>query len=563
MPAPLAERVRGRLLRDLGKGRARIGSAWRHLRTPPVTGVVEKLGRREIVGWIDVPKGTGQVRVGLWLGTAEVTSVVAVRSRSRNTNAEIRTFRFAIRDLWNYAHKTDQLSVRVNGRPLPFADRGMFYRPRNDGAHTLAELRAMLGRGYVFASNGQLLLAKNRDTAWQGAVMSLYQRVRAGVQQAAGYDVFLIYGSLLGAVREHGFIGHDFDLDAAFVSAERDPAAVGLEMSRIARALIDQGLDVETRVTALHVHEPGSKTRIDLFHLFFDASGVLQFPFGAAGAKPFTVDQWRGVQEIALGGSTALIPHNAEALVETLYGGAWRTPNSGFSWERERRQRTLEGRIPVKPAAEVNWENFYTYHRFDQPSPFFEAVIKDESLPRAVVDLGCGDGRDTVAFAAAGRPALGVDVSEVGLRRAAERAARLPAEVPQPGFERCDFDDVDRLRSVLAAAAGERAGAPVLYYGRFLLHALFDDTKQALLGVLDELARPGDWLAVEFRTPADQQLPKRFSYRHRRYIDPADLVGLLTDRLGFEVAWQDGGTGLSPFENEDPELHRVVACRSR
>lgn len=50
------------------------------------------------------------------------------------------------------------------------------------------------------------------------------------------------------------------------------------------------------------------------------------------------------------------------------------------------------------------------------------------SLPRALrslVDLGSGEGRDSIYFARHGFQALGVDISSVGVRKADQRAARL------------------------------------------------------------------------------------------------------------------------------------------
>ena len=54
------------------------------------------------------------------------------------------------------------------------------------------------------------------------------------------------------------------------------------------------------------------------------------------------------------------------------------------------------------------------------------------SLPRApptLVDLGSGEGRDSIYFARRGYRVLGVDISGVGVRKARRRAARLGVNV--------------------------------------------------------------------------------------------------------------------------------------
>lgn len=45
--------------------------------------------------------------------------------------------------------------------------------------------------------------------------------------------------------------------------------------------------------------------------------------------------------------------------------------------------------------------------------------------PRTLVDLGCGEGRDSIYFARRGFRTLGVDISGVGVRKAKKRASRL------------------------------------------------------------------------------------------------------------------------------------------
>jgi tellurite methyltransferase len=49
--------------------------------------------------------------------------------------------------------------------------------------------------------------------------------------------------------------------------------------------------------------------------------------------------------------------------------------------------------------------------------------------PRTLVDLGSGEGRDSIYFARRGYRVLGVDISGVGVRKAEHRAARLGVNV--------------------------------------------------------------------------------------------------------------------------------------
>jgi hypothetical protein len=555
----MAQSAAAKARRRLGQYRVRARRRLATGRRPGVAvpGVVEHLDGRSITGWIEVPKGAPTVRVGLYIGEFEATTVATVPMEGRRSDAEIRSFRFPLFDFWNYTRTTDRITVRVNGRLLPFAARGMYYRPRKDGAQPLARLRRKLDDGWVFASNGRLLLSKRRDTEWQAAVMSLYAGVHAAVKEAKGYDPFFIYGSLLGAVRDNNFIGHDFDFDCAYVSSLRRGEDVAREAAEVARVLVDKGLRVETRVVTLHIYRPENpKVRIDLFHLYFDDSDALRFSWGVAGEPDFTREMWQGVRELPFAGSVGRIPINAEALVETMYGASWRTPDAGFTWTGNRRKQAREARIPGPLCDQVNWESYYAGAARSGPSSFADILTGQPGLPATVLDLGCGDGRDTLAFARTGRRAVGVDASEYAAAAATDQAAALPAPA-RPRFLRLDLGDAAALRAAIDELRAD-GGEPILFYGRFLLHALRPHTEATLLATIADAARAGDVLALEFRTLEDQELPKNRTLPYRRFIDlpavQADLAG-----RGFAIVEVKDGTGLSPEGAEDPHLGRIIA----
>jgi len=535
--------------------------AVRRRRTGPWHAMVERFEPAGLSGWVEVPEDAPPVRVALKVNGTEVMSTWASDRLERTGTGVVRGFSLEVGGLWQFCRREDKVTVRVHDERLPIAGHGLWLAPPEDGPRTVKALRKELARGMVFGRSGALQRSKALDTLWQEQVMALYSRTRALLSAELGLDVFLMYGSLLGAVREGGPISHDNDLDAAYVSRHTDPKQAARELQQIAFLLVERGFDVDCRRTTLHIHDSDDpRVRIDLFHTFFDEGGTLRFPFGAAGTTDLVRDDWQGVQETDFLGQRVLVPVCAEQLVEVLYGAGWRQPVPGFNWKRDRTQQARDAWMPRAYHEEVYWAGFYARNDFGDGSTFHDLVEARDELPRDVVDIGCGQGRDSFAFAIAGRRVTGIDRSHVGIRHAGAKAEQLGLS-DRLSFSACDVSDVDALTAVFAQVRERAAGGPVLFYARFFLHSIPASVQEALLGIIRSSARPGDWFAAEFRTDKDEAGDKVHTQHYRRFQNGKQFGRRLSEVFGFEVVEEQEGTGLSPYKGEDPELYRVLARR--
>jgi hypothetical protein len=558
-----ARRRAGRLVRRLGYKRDghRLVRTGAPLRTE-VTGAVELFDDRQIIGFVVANAGDFPVKVSLYINTFEVASTWADENSDYASWGTVRGFRIALTDLWKYCKRNDQVTVRVNGKPLLIAGHGTYRRPPRNGERSIADLKQKFADGYLFGQGGGLQLSKKLDIEWQRAVLSLYARMSEVVKREHGYEPFAFYGSLLGLVREGGFIGHDLDFDAAYLSKHSHGPDVAAELRDIAFTLIEAGFVVEGMRTVIHVFDADNPDlRIDLFPTYFDEKDRFAVPFGIAGTTEVAKDTWTGLTEVQLAGHPMQLPANAELLAEHLYGSSWRTPIAGFSWRRSRVRRAEEGVMPGEYVEEIYWQNFYARTELTTGSPFFDAVSARPDIPTAVVDIGCGDGRDSWSFAGTGRVVTGLDRSEVGIRHATKKAEASGLS-EQLSFVAADVSDGPALHAVLETARVRASGAPMLFYMRFFLHSIPADVQESLMTTLSEFARDGDMLAAEFRTNKDKANMKVYGKHYRRFQNAGVFSEALTDRFNFTILDEKEGTGLSPYKDEDPYLYRVVARRS-
>jgi len=527
---------------------------------PVLGGLVETFRRREFQGWVVVRDAETPVRVAIYVNESEVAATFGLPADNRQADGVVLSFRFSVFDLWKYTKRTDQVTIRANGVALPIPKKGLFYSPRTDGEFGLGDLQQKLDSGYIFGQSGRLQLSKTKDLAWQDNVMGLYDRVNRSIGER-GVQAFFIYGTLLGAVREGGFIGHDLDFDCAYISEHRSGAEAVNELMSIAFYLIDDGFKVSGKRTCLHVSDAESNgAKIDLFHLYFDQQDEICFPFGVASNGTLKRDQVGDLVEVEFANRTGLVPAEPEPMVEHIYGAEWRTPDPGFRWQTRRQQSSRDGILTEPQVEEIYWADFYSRTNYTEGSTFAEYVLGLDGLPNNVIEIGCGDGRDVFAFGRAGRTVVGCDRSHVGTSHATRHAESLGLQ-DLVQFTQCDVNDAHQLTRLIQDARKKSNGGPVLFYMRFFLHSIPAETQESLMCTIRDASLPGDQLAAEFRTDRDEERQKVHGKHYRRFQNPQALATELETRFGFTVTALQQGNGFSPYRGEDPDLARLFAFR--
>lgn len=207
---------------------------------------------------------------------------------------------------------------------------------------------------------------------------------------------------------------------------------------------------------------------------------------------------------------------------------------------------------------ETFWQNFYGDQINDRtisPPSQFAAFVAQELAPRSgIIDVGCGNGRDTIFFSLLKFDVVGIDASEQGIAVARSNADQL-------GFDQTPFYQSlacsDRLMSEIAS----RSGRDLCVYGRFFLHAIAQDEQDALLKLLSEQLTGGQKLAFEYRTFEDEDLLKVASPHYRRYQSMQQLDSQLHD-LGFDKIYGTQGQGLAKYKDEDAHVARGIYVRA-
>lgn len=200
------------------------------------------------------------------------------------------------------------------------------------------------------------------------------------------------------------------------------------------------------------------------------------------------------------------------------------------------------------------WNQYYAQKPqiIGKPSNF-AACVADSLLPgKQLLELGCGNGRDSLFFMERGCYVTGVDASDEAIRY-------LQSVVGNSDKAMFICDDFVKCRAVFQRQYD-------YIYSRFTLHAITDEQEDELLRNIKDAMIKGSKLFIEARTIHDdiygkgeKVAPNAYVYEghFRRFIDP-EALALKLKKLGYKVLSLEEKRGFSKTEGSDPILLRAI-----
>jgi hypothetical protein len=354
------------------------------------------------------------------------------------------------------------VGVREHASGLVLFDREVRFRGGSGRIHLVD------AQGHPLSVNAKGHLTTSLAQRGESAVRKLLDAAEdvLAVVHEAGVDGFVAYGTLLGAARTGHVIGHDYDVDLAYLSECTELVDAITESYRLERAIRGHGYLVR-RYSALAFSV--RVDRSDPTHPWLDVFGALfvgdMLYVMWDVAAPLRRDQVLPLGTCQLEGRDLPAPRDVDAWLTATYGPSWRQPDPAFIYATpgavKRRLHTWFGGLN---RGSRRWDE--THAAADQegvdsagPSDFARWVVEREPDAELLVDLGCGRGVDAVWWGSgpyARQRVLGLDASRVALDAATSRAARQGSAAT---FEPVNFADVRSTLvtgALLSAAPGRR-----------------------------------------------------------------------------------------------------------
>lgn len=202
-----------------------------------------------------------------------------------------------------------------------------------------------------------------------------------------------------------------------------------------------------------------------------------------------------------------------------------------------------------------HWNSYYAKPLAPtNPSPFGRAVADRLDGKRTIVEVGCGNGRDSAHFSNLGHAVTAIDVATAAIERCRQQHAQLAATF---------------IEASLAEIAPQYEESFDVLYSRFVIHAMtLDEEKEMLNSASRVLAKDG-LLFIECRSLKDPMArmgevispTERIHGHYRRFID-LDELSTRVESCDFTIVETVESAGLAVHGDEDPVVIRLTAKKN-
>lgn len=198
------------------------------------------------------------------------------------------------------------------------------------------------------------------------------------------------------------------------------------------------------------------------------------------------------------------------------------------------------------------WENYYKKQTAPLfPSTFAKFVSQNLIEGNILMELGCGNGRDSVFFSQNKINVIAIDQSK-------EQIEKLKAQYNNIVFKCNDFVNDGEIYV---------PNYNDYIYSRFTLHSINEKEQMIVLKNVYKSLKKGGLFLIEVRSTNDeifgkgQQVEKNayiYEEHYRRFIDFNEFKKIIKE-FGFEIEYAIEDKNLAVYKESNPTLIRMIA----
>lgn len=248
------------------------------------------------------------------------------------------------------------------------------------------------------------------------------------------------------------------------------------------------------------------------------------------------------------------IPENPSLVIEN-YGDV--TPNDSTKKIVSYYENLTKVRLATADKGKLEyWENQYKTNKgICKPSDFAKYIIKNQlNGEQKILDLGCGNGRDSIAFAKFANYVFGIDTSKSAIDLCQSLYNNKNLQFLNTSIDKL-YPDYKNFFDVI--------------YSRFMLHSMTLFEEISMLNYARFLLKNNGKLLIECRSINDELARKgevlspteRIFGHYRRFIVLDELLDRLYDH-NFNIDYSQESKGLAICGEDDPTMIRIIATIS-
>ncbi|HSV38278.1 MAG TPA: hypothetical protein VLI04_05910 [Nocardioidaceae bacterium] len=472
----------------------------------------------------------------VWFDGAHVWSFTPSESRARDDGTRFVEWPKVMR---NWLNGVAEISVSAGTREVfrgvrKFGDGQERIRfVDKDGIPVMVDKWGLLQR--PFSGRGENVVVQMVETT---------ESICEVLERECGVHAWIAFGTLLGAAREGKVIGHDSDIDIAYLSDKTTPAEMARELFGMSRALRRNGLNVLNKsgsfITVVFSAPDGGQSSIDIYTCFYVGDLLHETATVRTDVPRSAIEP---LSRIEFEGRMLPAPADPDALLTASYGPKWRVPDPSFTHRPgpEIKQR-FDPWFGSVMRHRRDWEGHFrivnsTPGRVWGPSDFARWARLRLEPDVHIIDVGNGGGEDTVFFATRGFQTLGLDYARGAANRAMRRTRRRGVPATFDLLNLYDVRDVVTMGAQLARTTDR----PRALYARGLLDSLEADGRENFWRFADLVLRGRGSAYLEFGGPHSKPGPGTGGKRFR--LDPVDVERQVHRAGGRVIELEQGPAG--------------------